>query len=145
MNIQMKNCDNQSFAPGFQHTPEKNNTQKPDWLIQVWQQKMWNCNSKLEFVLRKIICLPPLFNYRLPKPSTPYTLQINRRADKSGAVPRPHREGTKLVWVSFEKAICFRRHDMTVWLSGLISFFCLNTVTFGAVKVFRFRLFLLPF
>ena len=30
-------------------------------------------------------------------------------------------------WVSFEKAICFRRHDMTVWLSGLISFFCLNS------------------
>ena len=29
-------------------------------------------------------------------------------------------------WVSFEKAICFRRHDMTVWLS-LISFFCLNS------------------
>jgi hypothetical protein len=48
-------------------------------------------------------------------------------------------------WVSFEKAICFRRHDMTVWLSGLNSFFCLNTVTFGAVKVFRFRLFLFPF
>jgi hypothetical protein len=30
-------------------------------------------------------------------------------------------------WVSFEKAICFWRHDMTVWLSGLISFFCLNS------------------
>ena len=29
--------------------------------------------------------------------------------------------------VSFEKAMCFRRHDMTVWLSGLISFFCLNS------------------
>jgi hypothetical protein len=42
---------------------------------------------------------------------------------------------------NFEKAICFRRHDMTVWLS-LISFFCLNTVTFGAVKIFKFRLFL---
>ena len=23
---------NQSFAPGFQHTHEKNNTQKPDWV-----------------------------------------------------------------------------------------------------------------
>jgi hypothetical protein len=40
-------------------------------------------------------------------------------------------------------AICFRRHDMTVWLS-LISF-PVWTVTFDAVKVFRFRLFLLPF
>jgi hypothetical protein len=28
---------------------------------------------------------------------------------------------------------------MTLWLS-LISFFCLNTVTFGAVKIFKFRL-----
>ena len=79
---------------------------------------------------------PPLFNYRLQKPSTHKycrstegQTRVEQFLDLIGRVLN-WSESVTGFWVSFEKAICFRRHDMLVWLSGLISFFLLEHSNF---------------
>ena len=38
----------QSFAPGFQHTPEKNYTQKPDWVKQKYKYDNRKCETAIK-------------------------------------------------------------------------------------------------
>ena len=38
----------QSFAPGFQHTPEKNNIQKPDWVKHKYKYDNRKCETAIQ-------------------------------------------------------------------------------------------------
>ena len=38
----------QSFAPGFQHTPEKNYTQKPDWVKHKYKYDNRKCETAIK-------------------------------------------------------------------------------------------------
>ena len=58
-------------------------------------------NMKLQLKIR--VCFeknhvyPPPFQLQITKTKYPINIVDQQMADKSGAVPRPHREGTKLV------------------------------------------------